>query len=55
MRLGAGAFAEPDGGGTGPLTILNQLERDFVADEQLVERAERGVATVEEHRGCRRL
>ena len=50
MRLGAGAFAEPDRGGARTAdAILNQLERDFVADEQLVERAKRGVAPVEEH------
>ena len=30
-------------------TILNQLESDLVAHDQLVERAERRVASVEEH------
>ena len=45
-----GAVAEAYAGRTRTAdAILNQLEGDGVADEELVERAERRVATVEEH------
>lgn len=46
----ASAGAAADGGRARTAdTILNQLEGDLVADEQLVERAKRRVAAVEEH------
>ena len=48
--LCAGAFAEADCGCARTAdAILNQLERDLVADEQLVEGAQRRIAAVEEH------
>ena len=46
----SGAVAEAHAGRTRTAdAILNQLEGDRVADQELVERAERRVATVEEH------
>src|SRR4051812_17171344 len=48
--LRARALAETDAGRAWAAdAIFDQLERDFVTDDQLVERAERRVAAVEEH------
>src|SRR3954469_17677526 len=49
-RLGSGAVTEPDAGRTRTAdTILNEVEGDLVADDQLVECAERRVAPVKKH------
>ena len=48
LRPGAGTAADGGRARTAD-TIFNQLERDLVADDQLVERAERRVAAVKEH------